>query len=102
MFGVPAHQFGTDRPAGVGIIIGGIGDRPAIVAKLLREMAHGREQEGDLLAMVADIGRLVADLGHDHDVAVTVGGGQRRQRRRQLVAQDEDKTRRYHGTGSKA
>ena len=49
-----------------------VDDEPCL-PQLLGEMAHGGEDEGDLLLVVAHIGRLVGDLAHQHDVLRRIG-----------------------------
>ena len=71
-------------------IQGNVFDRPAQRAQLPREVAHGREQEGDLLLVMAHIARLVAQLRHEHEVPRRIAGGEAGDGRRQLVAQHED------------
>src|SRR6478672_5655439 len=53
-------------------------------------MAHGGKQEGDLLLVMAHIGRLVMKLSHQHTVARRVSGGETRKIWCQLIAEDED------------
>ena len=62
-------------------------DGPARCAQFVREVAHGREKERDLLLVMADVGRLFPDLAHQHDGARGIGRLQRRQRQAQLVAE---------------
>src|SRR6056297_1771272 len=92
-----AHQFTHDALAGLRIIQPRIGDLPAILTQFLGKMAHGRENQRDLLGVVGHISALVHHLGHDHDIPGFIGLAQRRQSVAQLVAQHEDKTP-YHGT----
>lgn len=53
-----------------------------------RVMAHGREQEHDLLRMMPDVGRLVRDFHHQHHVLRT-GAVERAQAGIELVAEDD-------------
>jgi hypothetical protein len=53
-------------------------------------MAHGRKDEGDLLAVMAHIGRLIMKLGHQNQVTRRVGIGETGEARRQLIAQHKD------------
>jgi hypothetical protein len=46
-----------------------------------------------------DIAGLARNLGHHHQVARGVTGGERRQPGRQLIAQNQDQPRCHHGTG---
>ena len=79
-----------ERPAIVRIVQGHIIDRPAEPPQLRREMAHGREQEGDLLPVMPHIARLVRQLRHEHAVARRIGPSEAGEGRRELVAEDED------------
>ncbi len=56
----------------VGLIEPLIVDGDAFFLQRPREMAHGGEDEGDLLRMMADVGGFLGDLGHDHHVAFDV------------------------------
>ena len=78
----------------VGIVEADVVDVPARLHQRRGMVAHRREDVGDLLAVVADVGRLVGDLHHQHDRVGGRGPIQRRQVERQLVAQHRDQ--RFH------
>ena len=58
--------------------------------ELERKVAHGGKQEGDLLLVVAHIGRLLLNLSHQNQVLARVAGRQAGELRRQLVAKDKN------------
>ena len=87
-----AQELTGDAAGVVGVVELGIGDVPAVVPEAAGELAHGGENQGDLLGMVADIGRLVRDLGHDDHVPVLVRLAERGDGFGQLVAQDQDES----------
>ncbi len=61
-------------------------DRKTLLLQSLGEMAHGREDEGDLLRMVAHEGRLLHHLHHQYAVLLGVEALEARKPLRQLVA----------------
>ena len=63
-------------------------DRPPGIAQFLGEVAHGREDQDDLLLVVLDVGRLVPDLHHQDDGIVLGAASKARKRAGQLVAKD--------------
>ncbi len=90
-----AGEF-TGEGAGVaGIVEAHVIDGDALGLKILREMAHGGKQEGDLLAMVGDVGRLLHHLNHQHPVDLRVEVRERGDGAGELVPQDE--TQNTHG-----
>jgi hypothetical protein len=95
------HHLVAQRP-GIGRIVERhVVDRQPLRPQRVGEMAHGREQEGDLLRMVADIGRLGRHLGDQHRVGRPIDVAQRRHRPGQLVPQNdaEDRHPTPSGTG---
>jgi hypothetical protein len=73
----------------------GLGERavlepPAVRTQHLSEMPHRREDERDLLAVMRDVRRLLVDLAHEHEVALTIGVAQRGERKRELIAEHQD------------
>jgi hypothetical protein len=58
-------------------------------------MAHRRKDEGELLLVVADVGRFLADFGHQNDVVSLVGGDQSGRALRQLAAKDKNEISRH-------
>ena len=65
-------------------------DGPARIGEFVGEVAHGREDQGDLLLVVADISRLVADLRHQHNIAGRIGRGECCYIGRELIPENED------------
>jgi hypothetical protein len=66
------------------------GDAPA--PQLFRKVPHGAEEESDLLLVMAHVGGLVPDLGHEH--AVVRGEPiERGDAARELIAEDEAERR---------
>ena len=96
LFG-PAQKLSGDRPGIAGIVELGITHVPAGLAQTCRELAHGGEDQRDLLGVMLHVAGLVRDLRHHHDVLGLVGLLQRRQLLRQLVAQHEHQPA-HHGT----
>ena len=43
-------------------------DRPAILRQVLSEMAHGREDESDLLLVMSNVGGFLGQFAHQHDI----------------------------------
>ena len=72
-----------------GIVEADIVDAIAEVAKFVGEMAHGREDEDDLLPVVADIAGFGVDLAEKDHVLLRIGTGKARHRRGQLVSKKE-------------
>ena len=58
-------------------------------AQLGREVAHGREDEGDLLRVVRDVGGLGHHLDHQDRVAARIEALEGRDLAVELVAQNE-------------
>ena len=85
-----AAHFAGQRPDVGRIVKPDIVDPPAVGAQFLREVAHGGEDEGDLLLVVRHIGRLGRDFGHQHHIARAVTCLQGGQGGVELVAKDED------------
>ena len=80
---VAAHGAGhlSGKTAAVGFVIEtDVIDGDALGAQLVGEMAHRREQEGDLALVVADIGDFLDHLGHQHDIPLPVEIGEPGQR----------------------
>ena len=63
-------------------------DRPSGIAQFLGEVPHGGEDQGDLLLVMLDVGRLVPDLHHQDDGIVLGPPADRGKIARQLVAKD--------------
>jgi hypothetical protein len=87
-----AQKFPGDGARIVGIVETGVADAPALGLQRSGELAHGGEEEGDLLGVVGDVGRLVHHLRHDDRIAALVGLPQSRDLGGELIAEDEDKT----------
>ena len=68
MGGNRAGDFAGEAAGVAGRIQRHILDRPALCPQFLRKVAHGAEEESDLLLVVAHIGRLLADFDHQHAV----------------------------------
>ena len=88
-----AGQFAGDGAGVVGIVDGDVSHRQPPGPQTLGVVSHGGEDQGDLLLVVADIGRLVAHLGHQKGVGGRVQPVQRAQIVRQLVAQHQSQNR---------
>jgi hypothetical protein len=71
MAGDGALHFAREAAAIVRLVERHIIDDKTARAKFVGEMAHGGEDERDLLLVMADVGRLVPHLHHQHDA---VGG----------------------------
>ena len=84
-------QFAGDRAAVVRIVDAHIAHIDAPPLQPLGVIAYGGEDQGQLLLVMPDIGRLVANLGHQNRVDVRVQILQRRQVVRQLIAQHQPK-----------
>ena len=88
-----AGQFAGYGAGVVGIVDGDVSHRQPLGSQALGVVSHGGEDQGDLLLVVADIGRLVAHLGHQKGVGGRVQPVQRAQIVRQLVAQHQPQNR---------
>ena len=82
-------EFSGERAGIARRIEAHIVDGDALGLQIGREMAHGREQESDLLLVVADIGRLLPHLDHENGVGVRVEIGERGNAAVKLIAEDE-------------
>ncbi len=76
------RQFTGQRAGVCRIVEPDIVDLPAKAAQFIGEGAHRGEDEGQLLLVVANVGRLVRDLGHQHDVMRAVAALKRGDGRR--------------------
>ena len=85
-----AQQLAGDRTGVVRILVADIAHGDAARPQPLGEGPHAGENEGDLLLVVTDIGRLLPHLGHEDEVAGGVEVAQGRQPiLGELVAEDE-------------
>ncbi|MNN95278.1 hypothetical protein D3C81_2140590 [compost metagenome] len=69
MQGGETRQLAGQRATVVRIVEGHVVHRHAALAQRLGEVAHGAEQEGDLLRMVRHMTGLLGHLGEQHAVA---------------------------------
>ncbi len=72
---------------------------PAVLAQALGEMAHGGEQERDLLTVVGHVVALAGHLRHYHPVAGRVAFGQAAEMGAELVAENQYQAGCGHGGG---
>jgi len=89
---VPGHRapdLVAQRTGVVGVLEWHMVDGPAVLAQFRREVAHGTEDQGDLLRVVGDVSGLVGDFSQQHDGIVGLAGAQRGNARVELVAEDE-------------
>ena len=72
-------QFAGYRPGITGLIDANVAHRHAPPLQPGRELPHGGEREGDLLLVMAHIGRLAHHLGHEDGVDARIEIGERGQ-----------------------
>ena len=94
MRGDGAGEFAGEETRIGGVVKPHIMHADAFAFQFLGEMAHGREDQDDLLLVVRGIGRLLRDLGHEHDVLRGVEAIERAQFARELIA--EHQTQIFH------
>ena len=82
-------QLADNGAAVVGIVDPDVAHRDALSLQPLREVAHGREHQCDLLLVVPDIGGLVPHLGHQHHVSIGIQIAQGAEAVRQLIAEHQ-------------
>ena len=90
---------GAGEFVGEGTCIGGIVEphimhAQAFAFQLFREVAHGREDQDDLLLVVGNIGRLLRHLRHEDHVLRGIEPVKRAQGGRELIA--EHQTQAFH------
>ena len=83
-----ANQFLGEAAAIARVVEGDVIDRRAPGAQRLGEVPHGREDEGDLLLVMPDVGAFLHRLDQQHHVAVGKIP-QAADREMELVAEDE-------------
>ncbi len=89
MAGQSAFEFPREA-AGVALIgQADVIDLGPFFPQLFCEMPHGREQEGDLLLVVADVSRLIPYLDEEDHVRICIEVGQAGDAPIELVAQNE-------------
>ncbi len=84
-----ALQFAGEAAGVRGVIEAHIVDADALSHERRREMAHGGEDEGDLLAMMLHIGRLAHHLGHEDNITRRIEALEAGDIARKLVAEDK-------------
>ena len=84
-------NLALERTRVAGIIQPHIVDRPALLTKLFRKMAHGGKDQRQLLLVVAHITGFVHHFGHQQDDLVPVRCFERSKTQAKLVAQYENK-----------
>ena len=88
---VSLNSAGDLSGKAVGVVLVGqfdIIDVPAVLAQFVCEVAHGREDQDDLLLVMFDVGRLVPHLRHQDDGVVLRAPAQRSKRSGKLVAEN--------------
>ena len=94
-----AQQLATDGLAVLGVVQLGIIDSPAILPQPRRKLAHGGQDQRDLLGVMGHIRPLFRHLGHDNNVAVLIGLAQGRHALGQLIPKDQNQSA-HHGTSA--
>ena len=84
-----AFQFAREGARVVGVVEPHVVDRHALRPELLGKVPHRRQDEGDLLLVVRDVGGLLRHLDHQHRVGGGVEAVEGRDRPGELVAEDE-------------
>ncbi len=84
------------------VLVGDVAHRVAGVAQGIAEVAHGREDQGDLVPVVSHVGGLLGHLGQEHHVALARRGGEGGVGERKLVAEDQGQGRVTHGRSLRA
>ena len=80
------------------IIQGHVVHLQALLTQSLGEMAHGAENQGDLLRMMRHMAGLFHHLGQQHVIMVRVDVAQRTKAVGELVAQNEKQTTNSHSS----
>ncbi len=94
--GAGQHRFAQILQA---LVQGVVVHAPALAAQARGEMAHGAEQERQLLAVVGHVAGFLAHLGHDHAIAGRVAFGQAAEMGAELVAENQYQAGCGHGGG---
>ena len=85
-----AQHFGAERTGVVSVVEPRVADAKALLPEFLGEVTHGREDEGDLLLVVAHIGGFRHHLAHQHDILRRIGIAKAADAGGKLVAEDQD------------